>query len=95
MQDRQEDVRTVSAEALLPVANLLAKLGGPVMLDLRRALWEVLREVDELSPATGKQIPLLWKSKLFDVPLSAWTPIHATICTHDACLQGLMCRIPY
>jgi hypothetical protein len=53
MQDKQEDVRAVSAEALLPVTHLLSGLDGSAMQQLRSALWQVLEEVDDLSPATG------------------------------------------
>ena len=52
-QDSQEDVRAVSAEALLPIAAELSSHGGPAVQDILRALWETLAEVDDLSACAG------------------------------------------
>ena len=51
-------MRAVSAEALLPVAALLAGQGDEVIASLTSALWDILLEVDDLSPSTGA-LPLL------------------------------------
>lgn len=53
VQDKEDDVRAVSAEALLPVASLLPSQGDDAVSSLASALWDILLEVDELSPSTG------------------------------------------
>lgn len=53
LQDNEDDVRAVSADALLPVAELLAKQGGKDIAPLISALWDALLDVDDLSPSTG------------------------------------------
>lgn len=53
LQDSEDDVCAVSAEALLPVAHLLARQSGNVIDSLTSALWDALLEVDELNPSTG------------------------------------------
>ena len=53
LQDSEDDVCAVSAEAMLPVAHLLAHQSGDVIDSLTTALWDALLEVDELNPATG------------------------------------------
>ncbi|BDA40363.1 TATA-binding protein-associated factor 172 [Coccomyxa sp. Obi] len=59
LQDSEDDVRAVSAEALLPVADLLASQGGFDIAPLTSALWDALLDVDELSPSTGSVMQLL------------------------------------
>ncbi len=53
LQDSEDDVRAVSADALLPVADLLAGQGGVDTASLTSALWDALLDLDELSPSTG------------------------------------------
>lgn len=53
LQDSEDDVRAVSADALLPVANLLASQDQVTIAPLTSALWNALLDVDELSPSTG------------------------------------------
>lgn len=53
-QDTDDDVRAVAAEALLPVAGLLAELEHDSLVQqLRARLWDILLDVDDLSPSTG------------------------------------------
>ncbi|KAK9916950.1 hypothetical protein WJX75_009151 [Coccomyxa subellipsoidea] len=59
LQDKEDDVRAVSAEALLPVASLLPSQGEEAVSSLASALWDILLEVDELSPSTGSVMQLL------------------------------------
>ena len=56
LQDAQEDVRAVSAEALLPVVGALGSQGRQTG-DVLRVLWDALLEVDDLSPSTGRHAP--------------------------------------
>ena len=53
MQDRDDDVRAVAAEALLPVAGALAAGPPQERAALLAALWDLLLDLDELSPSTG------------------------------------------
>lgn len=53
VQDNSDDVRAVAAEALLPLAHSLA--ADPPQA-LQHILWDILLEVEELSPSTG-QLP--------------------------------------
>ena len=52
-QDSDDDVRAVAAEALLPVAAHLVSLDAAAVAQLRSMLWDILLDVDELSPSTG------------------------------------------
>lgn len=51
LQDTSDDVRAVAAEALLPLAPTLA--AHPPQA-LQTILWDILLEVEELSPSTGQ-----------------------------------------
>lgn len=51
VQDNSDDVRAVAAEALLPLAPTLA--AHPPQA-LQTILWDILLEVEELSPSTGQ-----------------------------------------
>ena len=50
MQDQSDDVRAVAAEALLPLAPALAEHPPHA---LQQILWDILLDVEELSPSTG------------------------------------------
>lgn len=53
LQDREDDVRAVSAEALLPVVHLVPQQTSQAARDVESALWDLLLEVDDLSVSTG------------------------------------------
>lgn len=50
LQDQSDDVRAVAAEALLPLAPALAEHPPQA---LQQILWDILLDVEELSPSTG------------------------------------------
>ena len=50
LQDQSDDVRAVAAEALLPLTEALAAKPPD---GLQHILWDILLEVEELSPSTG------------------------------------------
>ena len=50
LQDQSDDVRAVAAEALLPLTHALAADPPDT---LQQILWDILLEVEELSPSTG------------------------------------------
>ncbi len=56
-QDGDDDVRAVAAEALLPVAAQLASMPATSSAALSNQLWDILLDVDELSPSTGAAAP--------------------------------------
>ncbi|KAK9823112.1 hypothetical protein WJX72_000353 [[Myrmecia] bisecta] len=58
-QDRDDDVRAVSAEALVPVAAALAASPEEAVAPVRSILWDILLDVEELSPSTGSVMQLL------------------------------------
>ena len=57
VQDREDDVRAVSAEALLPVVSLIAQQETEAASDTESALWDLLLDVDDLSVSTGEHAP--------------------------------------
>lgn len=56
VQDQSDDVRAVAAEALLPLTEALA---AKPPAGLQQILWDILLEVEELSPSTGHFTVLL------------------------------------
>ena len=56
-QDREDDVRAVSAEALLPIVSLISQQETEAALDTENALWDLLLDVDDLSVSTGEHAP--------------------------------------
>ena len=60
-QDRDDDVRAVAAEALLPIAGALGASGQHNTLCT--TLWDLLLDLDELSPSTGVTARLKNKPK--------------------------------
>jgi hypothetical protein len=59
LQDSDDDVQAVAAEALLPVAHLLADDPSEPAAHLLRLLWDSLLVLEDLSPATGSIMALL------------------------------------
>lgn len=86
LQDNSDDVRAVAAEALLPLTEALAaKPPG----ELQRILWDILLEVEELSPSTGQltclPVPELSHRRLADIMSTLcdnsalWSPRHVVV----------------
>lgn len=60
LQDKDDDVQAVAAEALLPVASqLAADTSTPAALQVKELLWGLLTELSDLSPATASVMSLL------------------------------------
>lgn len=88
LQDNSDDVRAVAAEALLPLTKALAAEPPD---GLQRILWDILLEVEELSPSTGQLTCL--------PPLSSGTGALQPSCPHNATTllrahQGLLLYMP-
>lgn len=71
MQDPNDDVRAVAAEALIPISGPLASASAELLAQLRQQLWDMLLEVEDLSPSTGQQRIWQW--------LSSWLPCFAPL----------------
>ena len=54
LQDPDDDVRAVAAEALLPVASQICRCEAMVQKQIIELLWDALLDVDELSPSVGQ-----------------------------------------
>jgi TATA-binding protein-associated factor len=59
LQDKDDDVQAVAADALFPAAHLLAADDSPASRQVKNLLWEALLKLQDLSPATGSVMSLL------------------------------------
>lgn len=59
LQDSDDDVRAASADALVPLAPVLFELGAGAVRAVRSLLWQLLVQLEELSPATMSVMALL------------------------------------
>ena len=79
VQDPNDDVRAVAAEALIPISGPLASASPALLVQLRQQLWDMLLEVEDLSPSTGQ-------------PHREWLQLMAAlfcISSHEVPHQGL------
>ncbi|KAG6504315.1 hypothetical protein ZIOFF_036646 [Zingiber officinale] len=59
LQDPDDDVRAVAAEALIPTAAAIASLDDQVLHSIVMLLWDILLDLDDLSPSTSSVMNLL------------------------------------
>uniref|UniRef100_A0A1J3DBB1 TATA-binding protein-associated factor BTAF1 n=1 Tax=Noccaea caerulescens TaxID=107243 RepID=A0A1J3DBB1_NOCCA len=59
LEDSDDDVRAVAADALIPAAAAIVSLRGQTLLSIVMLLWDVLLELDDLSPSTSSVMNLL------------------------------------
>ncbi|KAH6823556.1 ROOT GROWTH DEFECTIVE 3 [Perilla frutescens var. hirtella] len=59
LEDPDDDVRAVAAEALIPTSAAIASLKGPVLHSIIMLLWDILLDLDDLSPSTSSVMNLL------------------------------------
>ncbi|XP_030839988.1 TATA-binding protein-associated factor 172 [Strongylocentrotus purpuratus] len=59
LQDVDDDVRAVSAAALLPVTHVLIKTSPQQVMQILHTLWETLVELDDLTASTNSIMNLL------------------------------------
>ncbi|GAX73980.1 hypothetical protein CEUSTIGMA_g1430.t1 [Chlamydomonas eustigma] len=59
LQDSDDDVRATSADALVPLAPTLFRLGPLSVSAVKSRLWQLLTQLEELSPATSSVMQLL------------------------------------
>ncbi|KAL5998885.1 btaf1 RNA polymerase II, B-TFIID transcription factor-associated [Asimina triloba] len=59
LADPDDDVRAVAAEALIPAASTIASLKGQTLHSIVMLLWDILLDLDDLSPSTSSVMNLL------------------------------------
>lgn len=66
LEDPDDDVRAVSAEALIPTAASLVSLDDRILHSIVMLLWDILLDLDDLSPSTSSVMNLL--SEIYSQP---------------------------
>ncbi|PHU29018.1 TATA-binding protein-associated factor BTAF1 [Capsicum chinense] len=56
LEDPDDDVRAVAADALLPTAASIVALNGQLLHSIIMLLWDILLDLDDLSPSTSRQV---------------------------------------
>ncbi|KAK6782737.1 hypothetical protein RDI58_020533 [Solanum bulbocastanum] len=59
LEDPDDDVRAVAADALLPTAGSVVALNGQLLHSIIMLLWDILLDLDDLSPSTSSVMNLL------------------------------------
>lgn len=59
LEDPDDDVRAVAADALIPTAAAIVSLKGQMLHSIVMLLWDILLELDDLSPSTSSVMNLL------------------------------------
>lgn len=54
LEDPDDDVRAVAAEALIPAASSIVTLDDSVLHSIVKLLWDILLDLDDLSPSTSR-----------------------------------------
>lgn len=54
LEDPDDDVRAVAAEALIPAAAAIVDVNGQILHDIIMLLWDILLDLDDLSPSTSR-----------------------------------------
>ncbi|KAA8528192.1 hypothetical protein F0562_035557 [Nyssa sinensis] len=59
LEDPDDDVRAVAADALIPAAAAIVSLKGQTLHSIVMLLWDILLDLDDLSPSTSSVMNLL------------------------------------
>ncbi|EEF38332.1 TATA-binding protein-associated factor MOT1, putative [Ricinus communis] len=59
LEDPDDDVRAVAADALIPTAGAIVSLKGQMLHSIIMLLWDILLDLDDLSPSTSSVMNLL------------------------------------
>ncbi|KAI3756166.1 hypothetical protein L1987_55982 [Smallanthus sonchifolius] len=59
LEDPDDDVRAVAADALIPTASAIVSLSGQMLHSIVMLLWDILLDLDDLSPSTSSVMNLL------------------------------------
>ena len=54
LEDPDDDVRAVAADALIPTAASIVSLKGQTLHSIVMLLWDILLDLDDLSPSTSR-----------------------------------------
>lgn len=54
LEDPDDDVRAVAAEALIPTAAAITSLDDQILHSIVMLLWDILLDLDDLSPSTSR-----------------------------------------
>lgn len=54
LEDPDDDVRAVAADALIPAAAAIVSLQGQALHSIVMLLWDILLDLDDLSPSTSR-----------------------------------------
>lgn len=54
LEDPDDDVRAVAADALIPTAAAIVALEDHVLHPIVMLLWDILLDLDDLSPSTSR-----------------------------------------
>eukprot|EP00898_Chlorokybus_atmophyticus_P005845 jgi/Chlat1/6261/Chrsp44S05775 len=77
LDDMDDDVRAVAADALAPAANaIVTTMPPPVLKRILHTLWNALLELDDLSPSTSSIMTLL--AELYTQPVAVNQPTTST-----------------
>lgn len=59
LEDPDDDVRAVAADALIPAAAAIVALDGQTLHSIVMLLWDILLDLDDLSPSTSRYVEML------------------------------------
>ncbi|XP_024019223.1 TATA-binding protein-associated factor BTAF1 isoform X2 [Morus notabilis] len=59
LEDPDDDVRAVAADALIPTAAAIVRIRGQMLNSIVMLLWDILLDLDDLSPSTSSVMNLL------------------------------------
>lgn len=54
LEDPDDDVRAVAADALIPTAAAIVRIRGQMLNSIVMLLWDILLDLDDLSPSTSR-----------------------------------------
>ncbi|KAJ8627928.1 hypothetical protein MRB53_021235 [Persea americana] len=92
LEDPDDDVRAVAAEALIPIASAIVSLDGKALHSIVMLLWDILLDLDDLSPSTSSVMNLL--AEIYSQPemvpkmLGALTSLEKQVLDLNEVLQG-------
>lgn len=56
LEDADDDVRAVAADAMIPTAAAIISLKGETLHSIIMLLWDILLDLDDLSPSTSRYV---------------------------------------
>ncbi|KAJ4851194.1 btaf1 RNA polymerase II, B-TFIID transcription factor-associated [Turnera subulata] len=74
LEDPDDDVRAVAADALIPTATAIVSIKGQTLHGIIMLLWDILLDLDDLSPSTSSVMNLLAEIYSQDEMIPKMTP---------------------